>query len=141
MTPAQLAAELAAGLDGPHADEDTTGAAWLAAEAVRFLNYATGSHAGQGLIFPATVYSVTGNLAEAAERLPQLFGQLTRWLDAEHAAARLGDDHGGPVGPLTDRARFHLDHAAYHAVTLSEELAAAQSALATVHAKRTEARP
>jgi hypothetical protein len=139
LAPGQLADRLTAGLNGPYTDDDTTGAAGLAAEAVRFLNYATGLHAGQGLTKPAAVYSVTGNLAVAAERMPQLFGQLTRWLDAEHAAARLGDDHGGPVGPLADRARFHLDHAAWHASALSEELAATQVALATVHGKRTEA--
>ena len=139
LAPGQLADRLTAGLDGPHADEATAGAAGLAAEAVRFLNYATGSHAEQGLTCPATVYSVTGNLAAAARRMPQLFGQLTRWLDAEHAAGRLGDDHGGPVGPLTDRARYYLDGAARHAAALSADLAAAQVALATVHGKRTGA--
>lgn len=141
LTPGQLADALTAGLDGPHADEHTTGAAGLAAEAVRFLNYATGPHAGQGLTYPATVYSTAGYLAVAAERLPQLFGQLTGWLDGECTAGRLGDDHGGPVAPLTDRARYHLDQAARHATALSEALAAVQSALATVHTKRTEARP
>lgn len=56
MTPDQLADQLTGRLDGPHADEHTTGAARLAAEAVRFLNYATGFHAPEGLTYPATVY-------------------------------------------------------------------------------------
>jgi hypothetical protein len=137
--PRQLVDGLDGRLNGPHADEHTTGAAWLASEAIRYLNYATGSHAGQGLTYPATVYTITGSLAEAAGRLPQLFGQLTGWLDGECATGRLGDDHGGPVAPLTDRARHHLDQAARHAAALGQELAAAQTALATVHGRRTGA--
>ncbi|HEY3957980.1 MAG TPA: hypothetical protein VGM53_31840 [Streptosporangiaceae bacterium] len=133
MTPGQLADQLTAGLDGPHADEHTTAAAGLASEAIRFLNYATGPHSDAGLTRPATVYRVTSSLAEAAGRLPQMFAQFTGWLDAECAAGRLGDDHGGPVTVLTDRARCHLDQAARHAAALSDALAAAQSALATVH--------
>jgi hypothetical protein len=141
LTPGQLTDRLTAGLDGPHADEHTTGAAWLASEAVRFLNYATGSHANTGLTYPATVYTITGALTEAAGRLPQLFGQLTAWLDRECAAGRLGDDCGGPVAPLTDRARYHLDQAARHAAALGDALAEAQSALATVHGTPGGARP
>jgi hypothetical protein len=132
-SPGELAAAVTAGLDGPHADQHTTGAAELAAEAARFLNYATGPHASAGLTHPATVYSVTARLAQAAARLPQLCGQLTRWLDAENAAGRLGDDHGGPVAVLADRARFHLDTAAAHATALHTALAGAQAAVATVH--------
>jgi hypothetical protein len=40
ITPDQMAEELAARLDGPHADDDTA-AARLISQAVRFLNYAT----------------------------------------------------------------------------------------------------
>jgi len=138
--PRQLVDGLTSRLDGPHADEHTTGAAWLASEAIRYLNYATGSHAGQGLTYPATIYTITGALAEAAGRLPQLLGQLTGWLDGECATGRLGDDHGGPVAPLTDRARYHLDQAARHAAALGQALAAAQSALASVHGRGTGAR-
>ena len=42
MTPDQLTSTLTARLHGPHDDEMTAGAARLAAEAIRFLNYATG---------------------------------------------------------------------------------------------------
>lgn len=133
MTPARLTEALIGRLDGPHADEHTTAAGWLATDAIRFLNYATGPHASAGLTNPVTVYAVTGSLARAAASLPQLCGQLTGWLDAEQAAGRLGDDCGGPVAVLTDRARFHLDAAARHATALGQALAGAQSALATVH--------
>jgi hypothetical protein len=131
--PGESAEALTAGLDGPHADEHTTGAAHLAAEAIRFLNYATGPHASTGLTFPATVYTVVGWLGLTAMRLPQLCGQLTGWLDTENAAGRLGDDQGGPVAVLADRARFHLDTAAGHATALHTALTGAQSALSTVH--------
>jgi len=137
MTPrlstAELADRLTAGLDGPHADEDTAGAAHLAAEAIRFLNYATGSHAGEGLTYPATIYDIAGSLSRAAGLLPQLCGQLAAWLDAERAAGHLADDHGGPVCVLADRARHHLDEAARHAAALGRALADVQSALATVN--------
>ena len=46
----QMTTALTARLDGPHSDDDTTGTAWLAAECVRYLNYATGGHAGSGLL-------------------------------------------------------------------------------------------
>jgi hypothetical protein len=133
MTPDQLAGRLTARLDGPHADEHTAGAAELAAEAIRYLNHATGTHAGQGVTYPATVYTVTGELARAVFGLPQVCGQLARWLDTEHAAGRLADDHGGPVAVLIDRARCRLDQAAGLAAALAEALSAAQSCLATVH--------
>jgi hypothetical protein len=131
--PGQLADRLTGLLGGPHADEHTTAAAWLASEAARFLNYATGPHASTGLRYPATVYSIAGALAEMAGRLPQLFGQFTAWLDAEQAAGRLAEDHGGPVAPLTDRARHHLDQAARHATALGAALSWAQCDLAALH--------
>jgi hypothetical protein len=134
MTPGQMVNELIRGLDGPHAGEHTTAAAWLAAEAIRYLNYATGTHASQGLTEPATACTVLGQLAEAAARLPQACAQLAAWRGAGHAAGRLGDDHGGPVPVLAGRARAHLDAAAYLADRLAAELAAAQSATATLHA-------
>lgn len=133
MTPARLTDALTVRLDGPHADEHTTATGWLASEAIRYLNYATGPHASAGLSYPGTVYSLTGSLAEAAGRLPQLCGQLAAWLDAEQVAGRLADDHGGPAAVLTDRARFHLDAAARHAAALGLALADVQSAIASAH--------
>ena len=78
MAPDLMTGELAARMDGPHADEDTAAAARLASEAVRFLNYATGSHAGAGLTLPGTAYTVAGELALAVSRLGQLTGRAAR---------------------------------------------------------------
>ena len=57
----------------PATDEDTAAAARLMAEAVQFLNHATAG--GAGLSYPATAYTVTGELASAAARLGQLTGR------------------------------------------------------------------
>jgi hypothetical protein len=51
-TTAQLAASLAAFTDGPYADASTAGAADLAAETIRYLNYAA---AKGGITDPATI--------------------------------------------------------------------------------------
>ncbi len=133
MSPDRLATELTRRLDGPHADEHTAGTARLAAEAVRFLNYATGHHAGQGLTYPATAYTVTGQLAGAAYGLPQTCRQLAAWLDAEHAAGRLADDHRRPVGELTTTARSYLAEAAQLADSLGRALSEAQSAISGLY--------
>ena len=134
MTPDQLVNELLRGLDGPHADEHTSAAASLTAESVRYLNYATGAHAGDGLTDPATVCRIAGELAETAARLPQVCGQLTAWLEAEHAAGRLADDYGFPVASLVGHARDDLEAAAHRARELGGALTLAQSAIANVHA-------
>ena len=68
MTPDQLTSTLTARLHGPHDDEMTAGTARLAAEAIRFLNYATRPHAG-GLTEPATVPAVMGELSTAVYRI------------------------------------------------------------------------
>lgn len=120
-------------LDGPHNDERTAAVAELAAEAVRFVNYATGSHASSGLTYPATAYAVTASLGLAASRLPQLAAQVTDFLDRELAAGRLGEDSGGDPVLAVERARRHLEHAARAAVALHDYLSAAQSDLAGLH--------
>jgi hypothetical protein len=139
-TPDQLAGELTRGLDGPHADESTTGAACLAYEAVRFLNYATGSHSGSGLTEPATVYAVAASLSAVAYGLPQMCRQLAAWLDAEHAAGRLADDENRPVADLINQAWLHLSQATRAAGSLGDALAQAQSVLSGLHPSRGEAR-
>jgi hypothetical protein len=135
MTPDRLAVELTRRLDGPHADEHTTGTAHLAAEAVRFLNYATGSHSGEGLSWPSTVYTVTADLSLAAGRMPQLFGQLTRWLDAELAAGHLGVDDGSDPAVPVGEATAGLAEAVALADRLARVLAAVQSALGSVNGR------
>jgi hypothetical protein len=133
MTPDRLATELTRRLDGPHSDEHTAGAARLTAEAIRFLNYATGHHADSGLTYPATAYDILGSLSATAHRLPQALQQLAAWLDAEHAAGRLADDHHRPVADLVLRAHRCLRQAGSTAASLGDALADAQNAISTLH--------
>ena len=137
MSPSRLAVELDSRLDGPHADEHTVGAANLAAECVRFLNYATGSHAGPsgGVTWPSTVYSVTAGLSQMAERMPQLFTQMSLWLVTEMLDGRVGMDDGSDPDPAIAGAREHLNRAKYAALRLSQELSATQNALAAVNGR------
>jgi hypothetical protein len=133
MTPDLMAAEITAQLDGPHADADTAAVAWLASEAVRFLNYATGSHAAAGLTLPGTAYTVAGELAAAVSRLGQLTGQLADFLERELAAGRLGHDHGSDPALSVQDARGHLLAAAAAAAVLEAALSGAQSDIAYLH--------
>jgi hypothetical protein len=135
MTPDRLVVELTRRLDGLHADEHTAGAADLAAEAVRFLNYASGHHAADGLRYPATVYSVAASLAAAAHRMPQLFDQLTRWLYAEDAAGHLGCDDGTEPGITVALAADRLRDAALLAAELGDDLAALQNVIAGLNGR------
>lgn len=125
MTPGEFADELPGRLHGPHDDATTIGSARLAGELIRFLNYATRPHAG-GLTEPAAVYLLTGELAAAMCRLPQLFSQLGDWLTEEGSNGRLQDDDGRPVDRLTWDAFTVLTQATSHAYDLARDLMAAQ---------------
>ncbi len=129
MTPARLAVELERRLDGPHDDEHTAAAAHLCAEAVRFLNYATGSHAPEALHWPGTVYEITAGMYLAAGRMPQCFDQLAAWLRRENAAEMFGTDDGTPPGDVVAYASLHLNAAAALARMLTAELSGAQNAM------------
>jgi hypothetical protein len=135
MTLQQLAAESRGRLDGPHADEHTAAAADLAAEAIRFLNYATGSHAPEGLVYPATVYAIAGDLSSAAWRMRQLFGQLGGWLAAEEAAGRLGTDDRSPVADTVNAARVKLASATAAAGNLSACLDGLQNSISGLNGR------
>jgi hypothetical protein len=135
MTPARLARELTARLDGPHADEHTAAAADLCAEAVRFLNYATGSHSPAGLVFPSTVYMIAADLSSAAYRMPQLFGQLADWLAREDAAGMLGTDDGSPAADVVAAARVNLASATVAAERLSAYLDALQNSISGLNGR------
>jgi hypothetical protein len=135
MTPQQLGSELAARLDGPHADEHTAGAGELCAEAVRFLNYATGSHSPEGLVYPSTVYLLAADLSSAAWRMQQLFTQLSAWLAAEDAAGMLGTDDGTPAADVVASARVDLGEAAAYANSLSARLAALQNRISGLNGR------
>jgi hypothetical protein len=93
LAPAHLSVCLVTLIHGPYADADTVGVADLAAEAVRYLNYAAPRG---GVTDPATIAAVTADLATAAYRLPQLLTALGDWLNAETAADRIADDHRRP---------------------------------------------
>jgi hypothetical protein len=129
-TPEQLARQLAALTHGPYDDTTTTGAAALAAEAIRYLNYAT---TRGGITEPATIYAITAELSCALYRLPQLLTQLADWLTTETTAGRIADDRHRPAWQLTDTTRDILDQAAMHAAALATALNAAQDLTATLH--------
>jgi hypothetical protein len=135
MTPGRLARELAALLDGPHADEHTAAAGELCAEAVRFLIYATGSHSPAGLVFPSTVYTLAAHLSSAAWRMQQLATQLSGWLAAEEAAGRLGTDDGRPVAGTVAAAQVNLASAAAAANRLSGCLGALQNSISGLNGR------
>jgi hypothetical protein len=135
MTPKQLTGELDARLDGPHDDDHTTAAADLAAECIRFLNYATGSHSPAGLVYPATAYMIAADLSSAAHRMVQLFGQLANWLEREDAAGMLGTDDGAPSADVVALASIRLAEAAAAARHLSARLAALQNDIAGLNGR------
>ena len=76
-----------------------------AAEAVRSLNHAT--LGGDGLEQPSGAYQVLGELSLTASRIPQLLGQVGRWLAAALAAWLFISDARASAAAL---AR-DLDHA------------------------------
>ena len=115
---------------GPYADASTAGAADLAAETVRYLNYAA---AKGGITAPATISAVTASLATAAYRLPQLLNTVSEWLKAETTAGRIADDHRRSPDQLTARIRAAATHAADSADSLAAAVAAVHNLTATLH--------
>ncbi|HUK71981.1 MAG TPA: hypothetical protein VLW50_24975 [Streptosporangiaceae bacterium] len=61
-----------------------------AAESIRALNHLT----PDALEYPGDLYDVIARLKVMAQRLPQLFGQLSAWLELEYAAGRIAHDSG-----------------------------------------------
>jgi hypothetical protein len=135
MTPKRLTRELTARLDGPHGDEHTAATADLAAECIRFLNYATGSHSPAGLVFPSTVYLIAGDLSSAAYRMVQLFGQLDGWLTRQDEAGMLGTDDGTPAAATVAAAAVELADATTAARQLSAYLDALQNSIAGLNGR------
>jgi len=120
--------------DGPHSAEYTMQVANTLAEAARVLNYATMPGRG-GLDYPGDVHSLLGALYTATERLPQLFGQLAAFLAGQRDAGNLADDDGRDVIAQVALASFRLGKAHGAAVTLTEELQAAQNAVSGLYVK------
>jgi hypothetical protein len=130
-TPAQLTASLAALVHGPYADAGTIAAGDLAAETIRYLNYAA---AKGGITDPATVAALTASLATTAYRLPQFLRAVSEWLRAETAAGRIADDHRRPPAQLTARVRAVINRAVDEADALTETLSSVHNLTATLHA-------
>ena len=130
MTPQEIAARLPELTGGPHDDATITALAQITAEAVRALNHATFPRAAHSE--PGTVYRVLGELATAANRLPQLCEQLARWLDAENTAGRLAHDTGLMPAPV-HFVMARLEEASRRAALLGGALDDAQQATAGLY--------
>jgi len=102
-----------------------------AAEAVRSLNHAT--LGGDGLEQPSDAYEVLGELSLAASRIPQLLGQVGRWLAAALAAAQLGCDDGTDPAAAVSGAWLFISDARASAASLARDLGQAQQQLAAVN--------
>ena len=109
----------------------TLALARTAAEAIRFLNHAT--LGGDGLGQPADAYAVLGELSLAASGLPQLLGQVSRWLAAALAGGRLGCDDGTDPALAVSGAWLFISDARGSAAALARDLSQAQQQLAAVH--------
>jgi hypothetical protein len=116
--------------DSPQATGPTA-LARATAEAVRGLNHAT--LGGGGLGQPADAYEVLGELSLAASGLPQLLGQVGRWLAAALAAGRLGCDDGADPAAAVSGAWLFLSDARGSAAALARDLGHAQQQLAAVN--------
>ena len=102
-----------------------------AAGAVRSLNHAT--LGGAGLAQPADAYQLIGELSLAAAGLPQLLGQVGRWLAAVLAAGGLGCDDGTEPAAAVSGAWLFLSDARASAAALARDLDQAQQQLAAVN--------
>ena len=138
VTTAQLTVGLAGLIHGPYSDANTSSAADLTAETVRYLNYAA---AKGGITDPATIAAVTASLAIAAYRLPQLLNTISEWLKAETTAGRIADDHRRSPDQLTARTRAAIAQAADNADSLAADLAAVRNLTATLHTTSEPAAP
>jgi hypothetical protein len=126
LPPALLLHHLEAGAGGPHDPDATIAVAWLAAEAIRYLNYATRSD--EGVEFASTLYTVAGAVSLAASRIPQLASQARAWLTAN--SGHLRNDDGAPVSDTLAAADASGQAAADAATLLARHLGQLQSALA-----------
>jgi hypothetical protein len=113
--------------------DDTVRLARTAAEAVRGLNHLTGHDAGLGQ--PSAAYDLTGALALAASRLPQLLTQIERWLSHALSAGQLGHDLGEDPAAAAGAAAVFLSDARISAGALAGDLNAAQQHLALINGR------
>lgn len=107
----------------------------LASEAIRALNHATLSADGcPGLDYPSDAYHLIGALHQLTGRLPQLFGQLSAYLQRELQHDRVAVDGGpfaaDPFGAIGTACAELEGQATAAARRLSAALDAAQQAIA-----------
>jgi hypothetical protein len=110
--------------------DGTLALARAAAEAIRGLNHAT---LADGLGQPSDAYEVLGELSLAASRIPQLLGQVGRWLAAALAGGRLGCDDGTDPAAAVSGAWLFISGARGSAAALARDLEQAQQQLAAVN--------
>lgn len=125
---AQVLGRPAGGERGMIGDGHVLELAERAAEAVREMNHRTRDPGG--FTGPAELYWLVGDLASLARRLPQLLGQLDRWLQTEHDAGRVRADTGAEANPVVAAAGADLADAGDAARELALALDAAQQHLA-----------
>jgi hypothetical protein len=120
--------------DAPRSPEYTRAVAAAIPEAVGCLNHATIGRPRDALGQPATADAVIRDLHLAAQRMPQLFDQLRRWLAAEHDAGRISGAAGRTACARlgVDQAAARLWDAAAAAAQLEQTLAAAAAATSTL---------
>jgi len=129
----QLLHHLETAAGGPHDPDATVAGAWLAAEIIRYLNYATSSD--EGVKFASTLYSVAGALSLAAGRIPQLAGQMQGWLKAN--SGHLVNDDGSPISDTLAAAGISSQAAADAAALLGLHLGELQNTLALTSSRNT----
>lgn len=127
----QLLHHLEAAAGGPHDPDATVAAAWLAAETIRYLNYAT--RADEGVQHASTLYTVAGALSLAAGRIPQLASQALTWLQAN--SGRLANDDGSPISDMLADAAACLQATDGAARLLALHLRELQNALAATSSR------
>jgi hypothetical protein len=115
--------------DSPQEEPATLARA--AAEAVRALNHAT--LGPDGLAQPADACEVLGELSLTASRIPQLLGQVGRWLAATLAAGRLGCDDSTDPAAAVSGAWLFISDARASAAAPARDLDYAQQQLAAVN--------
>jgi hypothetical protein len=106
-----------------------------AAESIRALNHLT----PEGLEYPGDLYDVIASLKLAAQRLPQLLGQLSAWLEHEHAASRIAHDTGQTPEPYVQGVTGSLAQAGADSSALADALNAAHNACSGLKAAEPEA--
>ena len=99
-----------------------------AAEAVRALNHLTGTPQADWE-YPADAYSVIGNLEAMAQRLPQLYGQISRFLQRLADEDHIRSDRGGNGAEEVAAAIDGLTRAAEDATAMAAALDTVHSAL------------